>query len=206
MAPDKRRAPPGSGAPLKNVAAGECDGAQNTARDPFSQPDPLLAEWLTTPILLKSQRRQLEELGVTREAIHRAGGLGWTRVSTAGWVYTPSDAGDVAIIQPVWAGPAPSIYQGVENPLLADLIAWRPEEPTRWSYRRGDREAVLGADNLDLAHTEGWPICFATTPLDWLRGNCHGAVLLELCEARWRAEDEADAAAATAEWWGGEAA
>lgn len=173
---------------------------------PFSQPDPLLAEWLTTPILLKSQRRQLEELGVTREAIHRAGGLGWARVSTAGRVYTPSDAGDVAIIMPVWAGPAPSIYRAVEDPRLADLLAWRPEEPTRWHYRLGTPGTVLGADYLGLAHSEGWPICFALTPLAWLFGNCRGAVVLEVCEAHWRNLDEAKESARAAAWWGGEAA
>ena len=165
-----------------------------------------MAEWLGTPGLLKRQRRQLEEFGVTREAIHRCGGLGWARVSITGRLFMPSDAGDVALIQPVWDGPAPSIYQGVEDPRLADLIAWRPQEPTRWTYRYGDCQAILGSDNLGLAHIESWPICFATTPLDWLRGNCHGAVLLEICEAHWRAEEEASAAAATAEWWGGEAA
>jgi hypothetical protein len=109
------------------------------------------------------------------------------------------------VIQPVWAGPAPSIYQAVEHPVLADLIAWHPEEPTRWWYRIRDPGAVLGADNLELAHCEHLPISFATTPLDWLRGDCRGAVLLDLCWSHWRAEDEADAAAATTAWWGGEA-
>ena len=41
----------------------------------------LMVELLTTPSPLKRQRRELEEMGVTREAIHRAGGLGWARVS-----------------------------------------------------------------------------------------------------------------------------
>ena len=167
----------------------------------------LEAEWLATPSLNSRQRRQLEDLGITREAVHRAGGLGWARVSTIGGrCYTPSPAGDVAIIQPVWAGPAPSIFQGVEHPILADLIAWRLEEPTRWSYRLGTPGGVLGADNLELAHAEDLPISFATTPLDWLRGDCRGAVLLEICESHWRAEDETEKADATAAWWGGEAA
>ena len=166
----------------------------------------LMAEWAATPSLNSRQRKQLEELGVTREATQRAGGLGWARVSIAGRLYVPSHAGDVAIIQPVWAGPAPSIYQAVEHPQLADLIAWHPEEPTRWWYRLGDPGAVLGADNLELAHSEAWPITFELTPLAWLLANCHGAVLLELVEAHWRAEDEAEKGVHTAAWWGGEAA
>lgn len=167
----------------------------------------LILEWLGTASLNSHMRRQLKDLGVTREAIHRAGGLGWTRVSDIGGrCYTPSDAGAVMVIMPVWVGPAPSIYQAVQHPVLADLIAWHPEEPTQWLYRIGDPGAVLGADNLELAHAEELPISFATTPLDWLRGDCRGAVLLELCEDHWCAVHEAEKDAATITWWGGEAA
>ena len=95
----------------------------------------VMAEWMGTPGLLPRQRRELEAVGATREAVHRCGGLGWARVSTTGRLYLPSDAGDVAIIMPIWTGPAPSIYEAVEHPLLADLLAWHPEEPTRWHYR-----------------------------------------------------------------------
>ncbi len=126
----------------------------------------LLAELLGTSSLNSRQRKKLEGMGVSREAMHRCGGFGWARVSTTGRLYMLSDAGNVAFIQPVWAGPAPSIYQAVEDPLLDDLLAWRPEEPTHWHYRLGTPGAALGADNLDLAHSEGWPVCFATTPLD----------------------------------------
>lgn len=166
----------------------------------------LTAEWLGTSSLNSRQRKQLEDLGITRGAIQRAGDLGWARIATVGRCYTPSPAGDVKMILPVWAGAAPSIYQSVEHPVLADLIAWHPEQPTRWHYRLGTPGAVLGADNLELAHAEELPISFATTPLDWLRGDCRGGVLLELCEAHWRAEDETEKADATAAWWGGEAA
>ncbi len=166
----------------------------------------LMPEWLGTPDLNSRQRRQLEDLGVTRKATLRAGHLGWARVSTTGRLFTPTDVGDVMIVQPVWAGPAPSIYQAVEHPLLDDLLAWHPEEPIRWHYRLGTPGAVLGSDHLALAHEQGWPICFATTPLDWLRGDCRGAVLLEVCEAHWRAGDEAEEGARAAAWWGGQAA
>jgi hypothetical protein len=167
----------------------------------------LMAEWLATPSLNSRQRRQLEDLGITREAILRTGGLGWARVATVGGrCYTPSPAGDVMVIQPVWAGAAPSIFQAVEHPVLADLIAWHPEAPTRWHYRIGDPGAVLGADLLDLAHAEELPISFALTPLSWLQGDCRGAVLLEICEAHWRAVADADTATATTAWWGGQAA
>lgn len=165
-----------------------------------------MGEWLATPGLNSRQRRAIEDLGVTREALHRCGGLGWLRVAATGRLFHPSDSGDVMLIQPVWGGPAPSIFEAVEDPLLDDLIAWRLEEPKVWHYRLGTPRAVLGADNLGLAHSEGWPITFELTPLAWLLADCRGAVLLEVCEAHWRAEDEADAGAHVAAWWGGEAA
>ena len=166
----------------------------------------LAREWLATPSLNSRQRRQIEDLGITREAIHRAGGLGWARVSTVGRLYRPADSGDVAIIQPVWAGPAPSIYEAVEDYVVSDVLAWRLEEPTRWWYRLGTPGAVLGADNLGLAHIEGWPITFELSPLAWLLADCRGAVLLDLCWAHWRADDEAEQDASAAAWWGGRAA
>ena len=151
----------------------------------FDDPD-LMAEWTATSSLNSRQRHQLENLGVTREPIQRAGDLGWARVTDVGGrCYSPSDAGDVMLIQPVWAGPAPSIYQAVEHPVIFDLIAWHPDNPTLWHYRIGDPGGVLGADLLDLAHAEDLPISFATTPLIWLQGNCRGAVLLDVCEAHW---------------------
>ena len=118
----------------------------------------------------------------------------------------PSTAGQVMMIQPVFAGPAPSIYEAVEHPMLDDLIAWRLEDPTRWTYRLGAPGAALGADNLDLAHSEGWAITFELTPLAWLRGDCRGACLLEVCESHWHSLDEAEQDTRTGAWWGGEAA
>ncbi len=144
----------------------------------------LAREWLALPDIGCGDRHLLDQQGVTREAIHRAGGLAVARISTAGRLWMPVLTGTAAFILPVWNGPAPSIYQAVEHPLLIDMIAWRPDDPTRWWYRTGDGD-VLGADHLDLAHAEGWPISFATTPLEWLRGNCHGACLLGYCEAVW---------------------
>ena len=65
--PDKRSARPRQGSSAsKEIALGSGDRAQDTARDPFTQPDHLLAEWLATPSLNSRQRRQLEDLGVIR--------------------------------------------------------------------------------------------------------------------------------------------
>ena len=144
----------------------------------------LAREWLALADIGCGDRQLLDQHGVAREAIHRAGGQAVARIGTVGRLWVPEPTGTPAFILPVWNGPSPSIYQAVEHPLLIDLIAWRPDDSTRWWYRTGEGGA-LGIDNLDLAHTEGWPISFATTPLEWLRGDCRGACLLGYCEAAW---------------------
>ena len=154
--------------------------AEALERDTMT-PDPLLTEWLATPDLNSLQHKDLTALGVTQEAIHRCGGLAWARVSTVGRLYAPRGAGNVSLIQPVWAGPAPSIHQGVEHPELADLIAWPLAEPGRWFYRNGTPGAALGQEHLD-------------------------AVLLEQAEGFWEAQRTTDQATMTAEWWSEDAA
>ena len=143
----------------------------------------LTRQWLAMRDIGHGDRQLLEKQGVSREATHRAGGLAVAKIGTLGRLWMPEPTGIPAFILPVWAGPAPSIYSSVENPVLIDMIAWRPDDPAAWWYRQGDVDLVLGAGHLDLAHVEGWPISFATTPLDWLRGDCRGACLLDYSEA-----------------------
>ncbi len=162
----------------------------------------LAREWLALPDIGRGDRQLLEQHGVAREAIHRAGGVAVARISTTGRLWMPEPTGTPAFILPVWAGPAPSIYYGVENPVLIDMIAWRPDDPAAWWYRQGEVDLVLGAEHLDLAHTEGWPISFTTTPPEWLRGNCRGAVLLGYCEAQWAGARHQEDEAALRVWWG----
>ena len=164
-------------------------------------PHDLIREWLALPSPGAGDLRLLDRHGVTREAVHRAGGLAIARISTAGRLWMPEPTGTPAFILPVWDGPAPSIYTSVENPVLIDMIAWRPDGPATWWYRTGEG-AVLGADNLDLAHVEGWPISLHRTPLDWLRAGCCGAVLLDHCEACWAGTRLHEADAELRAWWG----
>ncbi len=161
----------------------------------------LSREWLALPDVGRGDRRLLEQHGVTREAIHRVGGLAVARIGTTGRLWAPEPTGTPAFILPVWTGPAPSIYQAVEHPLLIDMLAWRPDSPTRWHYRLGTPGAVLGADNLGLAHGEGWPITFELSPLAWLRADCRGAVLPGYCEAQWADGRHREDDAALRAWW-----
>ena len=87
-----------------------------------------------------------------------------------------------AIVQPVWRGPAPSIYQGVEHPILCDLISWCPAEPARWWYRWGSDSPALGDEYVDDAHRHHHPLICHLTPLGWLQNGCVGCVLLDIAE------------------------
>lgn len=138
------------------------------------------ALWLSLPSVSDDA---LARLGIDRSAAQRAGGLAWSRITTAGRAFDFDPAGIPSIIQPVWRGPAPSIYQGVEHPILADLIAWRPTEPARWWYRWRCDTPVLGDEYLDDAHRHHHPLICHLTPLDWLQNGCVGCVLLEIAQA-----------------------
>ena len=90
------------------------------------------ALWLSLPSVSDDG---LDRLGIDRHIANRAGGLAWANITSAGRGFDFDPSGIPTIIQGVWRGPAPSIECGVEHPILADLIAWRPAEPGRWWYR-----------------------------------------------------------------------
>ena len=145
------------------------------------------ALWLSLPSVSDDG---LARLGIDRSAAHRAGGLAWSRITTAGRAFDFAHDGIPAVIQPVWRGPAPSIYQGVLHPVLADLLAWRPAEPGRWWYRWGCDTPALGDEYVDDAHQHHHPLICHLTPLEWLRSGCRGTVLLDIAEhygPAWRA-------------------
>ena len=82
----------------------------------------------------------------------------------------------------VFDGEPVSFENPVEAP-LADLLAFRLDDPGRWWLRRGTPDLVLGKDQLADALATGAPIHLHETPLDWLRAECRGACLLDLAEA-----------------------
>ena len=137
------------------------------------------ALWLSLPSISDVG---LARLGIDRHIANRAGGLAWARITTAGRAFDFAHGGIPSVIQPVWRGPAPSIECGVEHPILADLIAWRPAEPGRWWYRWGCDTPALGDEYVDDAHRHHHPLVCHLTPLDWLRGGCRGTVLLDIAE------------------------
>ena len=136
------------------------------------------ALWLALPDISDDG---LARLGIDRGIANRAGGLAWANVTTAGRAFDFDHGGIPAVVQPVWRGPAPSIECAVEHPVLADLIAWRPAEPSQWFYKWGCDSPTLGDEYVEDAHEVG-PLFCHRTPLDWLRGGCRGCVLLEFAE------------------------
>ncbi len=177
------------------------NGQHKQKKAPAEGPASLVAEWLATRDLNARQRRRLADLGVSQEAMRRAGGLGVTRIQTTGRTYLPSDDGRRHIVQPVWAGTAPSISAGVEEaPRLFDLLAWHPDAPDLWHYRVGRPGMVLGEDAYLEAVSAHRPINLHRSPLDWLAANCRGAVFLDDAACRWDADREAERLDGLAAW------
>ncbi|MCZ6859588.1 MAG: hypothetical protein O7I42_04815 [Alphaproteobacteria bacterium] len=138
-----------------------------------------LALWLTLPSV---SDKGLARLGIDRAIANRAGGLAWSQITIFGRGFDLSPSGFPAVIQPVWRGPAPSLECAVENPILDELIAWRPADPERWWYRWFASFPALGDHFIDDAHIDGVPLDCHMTPLAWLRGGCRGTVMLGIAE------------------------
>ena len=138
-----------------------------------------LALWLTLPTITDAG---LARLGIDRIIANRAGGLAWSHITTFGRGFDLSPSGFPAVIQPVWRGAAPSLEVDVDDPVLDELIAWRPAEPGRWWNRWGAAWAALGDHYIDDAHIDGTPLECHMTPLDWLRAGCRGTVMLGIAE------------------------
>ena len=83
----------------------------------------------------------------------------------------------------------------------------QPPEPVNWGEAYADLGYEPSLHELGIWVLEGPRDQFMINSIGSNgEGDCRGAVLLDLCWSHWRAEDEAEAAAATSEWWGGEAA
>lgn len=153
--------------------------------DPLDEPR-LLAEFLAAPGLTSRHLARLSEAGVTTAAWMRAGGLTTPRVSTAGRLFTPDPVGKPMFMMRVFDGEPVSFENPDDGVRLADLLAFRLDDPSSWWLRRGSPDLVLGKGQLAEALSTGAPICLHETPLAWLRAECRVACLLDLAEA-WQA-------------------
>ena len=109
------------------------------------------------------QSRHHRRLGVAR--------FGRARIQPlASGNYRPSDDGKWAVILEV---------RDRHNE-LADLVAWLPEDVSRWWLRHGDETPLLGARSLVFAADCHEPVTLLPTPEAWLfshsKPNSHAIV------------------------------
>lgn len=139
----------------------------------------ILHEWTTVPVDCEAWRK-MEAFGISWENLNRCGGPLPVRVRTDGSYFEPSDPdGTIMLMQPVYAGPIPSIYDPVESPCLADMISYSPRGPGRWYWRRGEHAIVLGDEHLERAELFHEQVRLYRTPFDWLRAGGDGVCLLD---------------------------
>ena len=149
----------------------------------------------------QEHRQHLAEVGITFQAMLRAGDLGVERIATAGRGYMPSPSGFPAVILAIWSPAPPSIYTAVESPEILDLLALRLDQPKTWWRRVGEPGLVLGEDHYLDAIGTGAPIKVFESPVAWLRGKGGGTCFLDDCEARWANDRLAEDEAGLDDWW-----
>jgi len=102
-------------------------------------------------------------------------GAAW--VETWGDRWQPMDGGRRMLVTPVCAG-----YEPCEL-WPDDLLAWSIRSPERWFLRRGD-VAILNVNEIARCETFEETLWIWRTPLDWMRGDRRGIVVLD-----WRGSD-----------------
>ena len=112
---------------------------------------------------------RLRKLGVSFDAITRAGGLGVLKIARHGRTFTPTPNGTPAWIVGCWYPEPPGLFSGIPFPeaILEDLVAFDREG---WWFRSGDRVQVLGQPE------------FPASPFAWLQEGCRSCCPLGLVE------------------------
>lgn len=141
--------------------------------------DSLLHEWATLPVDGEVLAK-MDALGISWKDLNRCGDPLPVKVRTDRRYFEPIDPGGTAmLVQPVYAGPIPSIFEPVESPCLADMIAYSPRDAGKWYWRRGEQGLVLGDLNLERAELFSEPVRVHRNPLEWLRSGGEGVCVLD---------------------------
>jgi len=101
------------------------------------------------------------------------GHFGPARVRFHGDLYEPDPDGKEVFLIGVSEHP---------DELIIDIVAFQPSKPNKWWLRLGNA-VVLGLHDARLALFEEKPVFVHATPLDWLRNDCRGCVVLD-----WKAD------------------
>lgn len=119
----------------------------------------------------------LAEVGYTYDWL-TYGDLGGITARIDGRFFEPDPDGEFWVAQPVWVE-QPTAFHYVEDPILEDIIVWKPMQPYIWHFLRGETGLILGEQNLIFAQLAGEKAVLHRTPLDWLKAGCAGSVLLD---------------------------
>lgn len=129
------------------------------------------AAWAMTQ---RPHQDRMAAAGVSPVAIYCSpprlyGHFGVCRAQFHGNTYEPAPDGEPVIVMGVSEHP--------EEPII-DHLAFQPSDPARWWLRLG-QGVILGLHNARLALFKEEPILVHATPLDWLRADCWGCVVLD---------------------------
>ena len=139
-------------------------------------------EWVAaTAAVRQAHLDALAAVGVTGRAIVAAGLFG-----VAPATFGPSPRGGFPGYWDLQADGRPAVVLPVlEGGALVDLVAWRTSAPEDWRLRTG-HGLVLGRDAMLEAEVAGGSLRVFATPLEWLRAECKGAVVLDWTPAHVR--------------------
>ena len=103
------------------------------------------ARWMVSRGMDARRRLHVGGVGIARATLYQAPGL-----------WEPSDDGERVLVVPVFDGPISDLIgfgedAGIE---LADLLAWKPSDPTRL-YRRTGEAALVGIGGINVCLETG---------------------------------------------------
>lgn len=119
----------------------------------------------------------LEQYGYYHDEL-KYGDIGGLKVRLSGKRFEPCENGPFMIALAVWQD-TPSWDNNIEDPILNDIIAWRPEAPSQWYFYRGEQGLVLNERSMFECTLLDNPLIIHSTPLAWLQSGCRGCVLLD---------------------------
>ena len=121
-----------------------------------------------TPLLVERFR----QMGILNRIIFGARHyLGVARIVThSDGLFEPHDDGELALIVPEGMPEVPG-WEWIE-----DLIAFMPDDPSRWWRRCGDAD-LLGTSNITPWRLS--PLTIHETPLSWLRAGVEGICVVD---------------------------
>lgn len=106
------------------------------------------------------------------------GDLGGIHARISGKYFEHDENGVFYIAQAVWYD-TPCMLNYVESPCLQDIIAWHPDNPSKWYFYRGETGLILGEKAYFESGVFHTPLPIKATPFSWLKSGCQGITLLD---------------------------